>query len=151
MFDASSAGSRLDIWVIRHLLIHCVQWNVVSQGILQVAYQTLQDDKNSFVAIDSFGPSSQFLLAAAKFDSDHPRLQMQDLSSFTSSGRSSDGGVGQEGIAIVGMGLNLPKGNDPEKLWQTLSNGLSAIQEVSKQSYFSMSYIANVNRRPSDP
>ena len=134
MFHAGSPADRLDVWVIRHLLVHCVHWNAVFQGVLQAAYQTLQDDQDAFVEIDSFGPSSQFLLAGAKSHSDHPRLQVQDLSSFTSSGRSSDKGVGQEGIAIVGMGLNLPKGKGPEELWQTLSNGLSAIQEVSKQS-----------------
>ena len=133
IFDAGSAANRLDVWVIRHLLIHCVNWNEVSQQILQVAYQTLQDDKETLVAIDSFGPSSQFLLAAAKSYSNHPRLRMQDLSSFNSSGRSSDRATGQEGIAVVGMGLNLPKGKGPEELWQTLSDGLSAIQEVNRK------------------
>lgn len=99
--------------------------------MLQGAYQTLQDDKNVFLQIDSFGPGSQFLLAGAKSHSDHPRLQVQDLSSFNSLGKKSHRGVGQEGIAIVGMGLNLPKGKGSEELWQTLSNGMSAIREVS--------------------
>ena len=133
MFDSGSTTERLDLWVIRHLLIHCVHWNAVSQGILQVAHQALQDDQDALVAVDSFGPSSQFLLAAAKASSNHSRLHLQDLSSFTSQRRSGDRGVGKEGIAIVGMGLNLPKGKGPEEMWQTLSDGLSAIQEVSGQ------------------
>ena len=134
IFDANSPANRLDVWVTRHLLVHCVHWNAVFPAVLQAAYQALQDDKDSFVEIDSFGPSSQFLLAGAKSHSDHPRLQVRDLSSFTSRGKNSDRSVGNEDIAIVGMGVNLPRGNGLEELWRTLSNGLSAIQEVGKHS-----------------
>lgn len=130
MFDAGPTAGQLDSWVVRHLLVHCVNWSAVFQSILQVAYQVLQDEKDTSIQIESFGPSSRFLLAGAKSHPDHLRLQVQDLSSFTYA-RSSDRSNGQEGIAIVGMGLNLPKGKGPEEFWRTLSSGLSAIQEVS--------------------
>ena len=118
------------------LLVHPVHWDVVFPAVFQAAYQAMHDDEDCFVEIGSFGPSSQFLLAGAKSHSDHPRLQVQDLSSFNSSERGGDRGTENEGIAIVGMGVNLPKGNGLEELWQTLSNGLSAIQEVGKHSSF---------------
>lgn len=33
-------------------------------------------------------------------------------------------------IAIVGMGVKFPKGNDAEELWDTLTKGLNTVAEV---------------------
>ena len=131
IFQAGPSADRLDIWVVRHLLIHCVHWSTVFRSLLQLAYHTLESKKNVFIQIESYGPSSKLLLAEAKSQPDYPRLQVRDLSPFAFPRRSDNRVKGQEGIAIVGMGLDLPKGKGAQELWQTISSGLSAVKEVS--------------------
>ncbi|PQE12582.1 polyketide synthase protein [Rutstroemia sp. NJR-2017a BBW] len=41
----------------------------------------------------------------------------------------------QDGIAIVGMGVNLPKGTNMEELWQTISGGLSAVSVIPESRF----------------
>lgn len=131
-FDADLDTGRLDMWVTRHILVHSMNWSAAIQHLIQDSYQALKDEKSMAIQLESFGPSTQFLLAGVRLHPDHPRLQVLDLSPFTSAGKRAKDFNGQEGIAIVGMGLDLPKGKGPEELWQTISNGLCAIQEVSK-------------------
>ncbi|KAL8719406.1 MAG: hypothetical protein Q9225_003591 [Loekoesia sp. 1 TL-2023] len=135
-------------WVIRQMLVHPVDWTLVSQGMVSSMQEKLKDNpKLQFRAI-SFGPSSESLLGELADNSLLDNLETIDASPFKSSifnARSTD----PKDIAIVGMGVNYPKGKDQEELWKTLSNGLSAVSDIP-QSRFEISqfYSADEKRKP---
>lgn len=117
-------------WITWHILVHCVDWVTVSSGLSEVVRETLAAQPRSRVQLISFGPSSGLLLADIKTQSAQSNVEILDLSPFKSTTTSTPSPYFQDGIAIVGMGINLPKGKGPKELWETLSNGLSGVQEV---------------------
>lgn len=130
-------------WVIRQILVHPVDWTLVSQGIVSSMREKLKGNpKEKFRAI-SFGPSSESLLGELADKSLLNNLELVDASPFKSSifnTRSTN----PNDIAIVGMGVNYPKGKDQEELWTTLSEGLSAVSDVSPFLQLSLSYFLDV-------
>jgi len=132
-------SNPLDVaqWVARHILVHRVNWVTVSSAISEVIRGVAGGQSKSPVQLVSLGPSSGLLLADIKTQSGQFNVEVLDLSPFMATQASIPCANFQDGIAIVGMGIDLPKGKGPQKLWERLSSGLSSIQEVNKRSWFS--------------
>lgn len=123
-----SNPSELPRWLAQHLLVHCTHWTRTTQEIGTVVAQVLNRQHAKGVKIISFGPGSDFLLA--DLQSRDARIDLLDLSPFKVSRASSWPQEHRDSIAIVGMGVNLPKGRGTEELWATLSLGLNAVQQI---------------------
>lgn len=121
ILDIQTSNDSLAHWVIRHILLYPVDWVKTSRNIAA-------SQGSVVLQLFSFGPGSESLFTAFRSDDLHPRFEPQDLSSFKHRGLSSQ----QDGIAIVGFGVNFPKGDGEEELWETLSKGLSAVSEVGR-------------------
>jgi Beta-ketoacyl synthase, N-terminal domain len=117
-------------WVVRHLLVHCVDWSKTSQEICKTIEENLSKWPDVPIQIMSVGPSTAFLLSEIKATVSHPSLDLLDISPFKPNQSKTSQGSRSDDIAIVGMGINLPKSRSPEQLWETLSKGLSTVQEV---------------------
>ncbi|KAL9583818.1 MAG: hypothetical protein Q9212_002491 [Teloschistes hypoglaucus] len=132
-------------WVVRQMLVHPVDWPSVSQGIVSsMREKLLINPKLQFKAI-SFGPSSDSLFGELADKSLRNNLELINASPFKSSifnTRSSN----PNDIAIVGMGVNYPKGKDQAELWTTLSQGLSAVSDIP-QSRFDISQFYGTEKK----
>lgn len=113
--------------VTRHILIDPVDWIKTSQSISSAVEQSLKHDIDLQAEIISFGPSSDSLFAELKSRNQYPAVEFRDRSAFSHGGFTTGR---RESIAIVGMGVNFPKGKDRDQLWETLSSGLNVISEV---------------------
>jgi len=51
----------------------------------------------------------------------------------------------QNSIAIVELSVHLPKGNGTEELWETLSQGLNAVQEIPEFRFKVSNYYSEKN------
>jgi len=115
--------------ILRLLLVHPVDWKVTSKKISNSALDSLDHNSTTAVEMLSFGPSSNFLLSEIRKRQQNPRMQIVDLSSSTFSPNPLLSDT-NDAIAIVGMAVNYPKGKGADALWETLSKGLSAVEEV---------------------
>ncbi|KAM0344911.1 hypothetical protein ACHAPU_007044 [Fusarium lateritium] len=130
LYDGSGASSvEVSEWLVRQLLVHCVDWRATSQAIATNVENKLESDANTTMKIISFGPSSASLFPP--FKTPHPRIELIDVSSFKSGKKQTEKcSIGANDIAIVGMSVQLPKGKGTDEMWQTLSQGLNAAQEI---------------------
>lgn len=116
--------------ILRTLLVQTVDWSATSEAISKSLHKRLDSDSNTTIEIWSFGPSSTFLLSEIKRCQQHRRMQIVDVSHPKYSPKPQVNDT-KDAIAIVGMAVNYPKGNGPNAMWETLSQGLSAIREVN--------------------
>ena len=117
-------------WVIRQILVCPIDWTLVCRGIATSLQEEPKNDPRTELNVISFGPSSESLFAELKRNSYASNLNLVDLSPFRSS-RSDSQSTNPNDIAIVGMGVNFPRGKDTDEFWATISEGLSAVSEVS--------------------
>ncbi|KAL8701717.1 MAG: hypothetical protein Q9224_000379, partial [Gallowayella concinna] len=123
-------GVTLTEWTIRGILVNCVDWNSTVKELFHAIIGSQQGTAGSKRSVTSFGPASKTLLAWTKLFPADDGVQIEDASRFQQAKTPSDQNDLMHDIAIVGMGVNLPSGNGPEELWNTLSQGLSAVTEV---------------------
>jgi malonyl CoA-acyl carrier protein transacylase len=147
-FDSSKGSAdELLSWLTRHLLLHCVDWHETGQAIATDIQSILQRKPTVTVKVLSFGPSSASLFPA--FESQNPRIKCVDKSSFKpekrSTGQPSDR---PNDIAIVGMSVQLPKGQGTDELWETLSGGLNAVQEIPESRLKLSDYYTDEKDKP---
>ena len=116
--------------ILRTLLVETVDWSATSEEISNSIHKRLNSNSTTEVEIWSFGPSSTFLLSEIRRRQQHRRLQVVDVSHPKYSPKLQVNDT-KDSIAIVGMAVNYPKGNGMDVLWETLSQGLSAVEEVS--------------------
>ena len=116
--------------ILRTLLVETVDWSATSEEISNSIHKRLNSNSTTEVEIWSFGPSSTFLLSEIRRRQQHRRLQVVDVSHPKYSPKLQVNDI-KDSIAIVGMAVNYPKGNGMDALWETLSQGLSAVEEVS--------------------
>lgn len=128
--DHNRSPDSLAEWLIRHMLVYPVNWIPVSEAISAKVTEHLKGSSNTEAEITSFGPGTESLLAEIKKRLSDSNANYRDLSSFRSGVSSNGSENSQNDIAIVGMGVNFPKGKDPNELWETLSKGLNAISEI---------------------
>lgn len=118
-------------WVTRHLLIYPVDWVNACEGIIAKIAENRKSHVSIKTEIMSFGPSTESLLAYMKNQTFGPNPKYVDRSSFDSTENQYTSSINEhDDIAIVGMGVNFPKGKGPKNLWETISSGLSAVSEV---------------------
>ncbi len=144
LFDTSSvdASDLLD-WLVRHLLIHCVNWTDTAHEIGVRVRALLKAEPAAVMKLLSFGPGSGVLFP--DFQPLDPRIELLDLSPF-GAGRNSWLRRDHPGsIAIVGLSVHLPGGKDPDQLWETLSQGLNAVQEIPESRFKVSDYYAEEN------
>lgn len=116
--------------ILRTLLVQTVDWSATSEEISKSIHKRLDSNPTTEVEIWSFGPSSTFLLSEIRKRQQHRRMQIVDVSHPKYSPKPQVNDT-KDSIAIVGMAVNYPKGNGVDALWETLSQGLSAVEEVS--------------------
>ncbi|KAI9672396.1 MAG: Type I Iterative PKS [Caeruleum heppii] len=122
--------------LIQHLLemilVRPVDWEQLWAKLLSRVSATLQAGSSEAVQVLSFGPTSSSILFGARSQDDIPGLSLVDVSQVPNAIQhalpESD-----DSIAIVGMGVNFPKGGDPDALWRTLETGLNTVEEVGRR------------------
>jgi hypothetical protein len=130
-------GTKLEIegglisWIARHLLVHQVDWIKTIQEISKTINEVVEGAPGTIVELISFGPGSELLIP--KSDLHHSNIRITDNSAFKASRHAEP--YTQDGIAIVGMGVNLPKGTNMEELWHTISGGLSAVSVIPESRF----------------
>ncbi|GAB0138039.1 t1pks [Epichloe bromicola] len=121
-------------WLTRHLLVHCANWYDTAREIAESVRKLLEREPGTTVRIFSLGPSSASLFPDFKPLDD--RIALLDLSPFKTGGKPIEtSSVHQNDVAIVGMGVQLPKGRGTEELWETISKGLNAVQEIPEDRF----------------
>ncbi|KAK4215595.1 hypothetical protein QBC37DRAFT_281428 [Rhypophila decipiens] len=121
-------------WLAEHLLVRCVDWCCTIRAMADNINDYLDKDKNRdlTVKVMSFGPGSNSLFPQVA----NPRTQLADLSPFKPAPPISfNPQQHKDSIAIVGMSVNLPLGQSPSQLWETLASGLSAVSEIPSSRF----------------
>ena len=129
--EHTSDGPGLARWVVQQMLINPVDWLKTSSGMMTALSRVIEGQNSASPQIISLGPSSESLFINLKNHSLSHRLEYRDLSIFKAGQPMTNNQIQQDGIAIVGMGVHFPKGHGENELWNTLSNGLNAVSEVS--------------------
>ncbi|KAF4443740.1 polyketide synthase [Fusarium austroafricanum] len=135
LFEESGASSCGPMeWLSRHILIYCVNWQDTSHCIAANLESLLTDDPEATVKIISLGPSSSSLYPVIQSSSS--RVELLDLSPFKSPRKVPLPASDQTNdIAIVGMSVQLPVGNGIDELWESLRQGLNAVQEIPESRF----------------
>lgn len=133
-FDSSYTGApELLEWLVRHLLVYCVNWKDTAHNIAASVRELLEGESETVVKILSFGPGSGSLFP--DFQPSESRIELLDLSPFRPSRKDRSSCDDQDSIAIVGLSVNLPGGKGTEELWETLAQGLDAVQEIPESRF----------------
>ncbi|KAM0229999.1 hypothetical protein ACHAPO_009551 [Fusarium lateritium] len=148
LFDGLNESSgELQVWLARHLLVHCVNWPQTSQAMAANIQSILQQDSDKTIEVLGFGPSSGSLFPI--FEPQDPRIRCLDVSSFKAGRKfSSQSSNCPNDIAIVGMSVQLPKGQSTSELWETLSQGLNAVQEIPESRFNLSEYYTDEIDKP---
>ncbi|RYP75913.1 hypothetical protein DL771_002177 [Monosporascus sp. 5C6A] len=135
LFDGSTTSAdELLAWLTRHLLVHCVNWRHTAHKIAASVRSLLEREPCAAVKVLSFGPSSGSIFP--DFEPLDPRIVLLDLSPFKADGKPAALSADHHNdVAIVGMSVQLPKGKGTEELWETLSQGLNAVQEIPENRF----------------
>ena len=147
LFDSSKASAEeLVGWLTRHLLVHCVNWCDTAHEIAASVRGLLEREPDAAVKILLFGPSSGSLFP--ELQPLDPRIVLSDLSPFKAGGKLSLSCDDQDSVAVVGMSVHLPKGKGTEELWETLSQGLNAVDEIPGTRFKISDYYAEDLYKP---
>ncbi|KAL8730211.1 MAG: hypothetical protein Q9166_004188 [cf. Caloplaca sp. 2 TL-2023] len=131
----AKAGTTLAEWVIREILVNRVDWNSTVKEMSHTIIGTKQEDPRSETTLISFGPASRTLLSWTESIPSNEGIHVEDASNFRQARFPKQQNDSQQDIAIIGMGVNLPKGNGPDELWNTLSQGLTAVSEIPESRF----------------
>ena len=141
--EEESSHSGLARWVVQHMLIYPFDWPKTSEAIVSTLAPTIVSQDDFRPQVLSFGPNSDWLLGAFKYQNLYPKLDMMEMSAFQASKTVETSLDHEESIAIVGMATRYPKGHGQEELWDTLYNGAVAVSEVSQTSAAKMLCLAS--------
>jgi len=124
--------SLLEI-VVDQVLIDCVNWDKTVGAMITVATRRVERSVDEQVIVVNFGPGTGAVFQAQK--PPHPRISLLDLShtsdaAITFANKKPPRFKPEDGIAIVGMGVNMPGAADPNELWKLLEEGLNTVSEV---------------------
>ncbi|KAF7557675.1 hypothetical protein G7046_g5967 [Stylonectria norvegica] len=132
--DCTTSADNIADWLIRHLLVHCVDWSRTADEIVANVRSLLERKPSAAVSIISFGPSSSSLFPDIELLD--RRVTLSDRSPFKACGKSEvPSSHPPNDIAIVGMSVQFPKGKGTEELWETISQGLNAVQEIPRDRF----------------
>lgn len=113
------------------ILIRPVDWENSLSAIIAEA-RIASESAHRPVDLLSFGPgSSSSLCGPPSSYRDTPDLRPFDVSVVPNVFQKEKSSTAKHAdIAIVGMGVKFPKGNDVDELWESLKQGLNAVEEV---------------------
>lgn len=127
--STTSDKSLLDL-VLDMVLIECVNWDKTVEGMIADAITVAGDAQTNVL---NFGPGNGSVFQPQK--PPHRNISLVDLSH--ASGATTvitDPKFArpqcENGIAIVGMGVNMPGATDAVGLWKILEEGLNTVSEV---------------------
>jgi malonyl CoA-acyl carrier protein transacylase len=124
--------------VLEMILIHPVDWETTFAGVKETMGEMGEVD------VLSFGPGSvSSLCGPAAGYASTPGVRAVDVSVTPNVLEKEKPAPGKDDIAIVGMGVKFPKGNNPDELWDTLMQGLNTVAEVSFSSSLAFETVLN--------
>lgn len=129
VLNAASNGTLIE-QCLDMILIETVNWEKTLCSI-RVSARKYIDADDTDIHFLSFGPGSVASLCGPS--SEYPaasKAKAFDVSVFPNALERGQANSTSD-IAIVGMGVKFPKGNNPEELWDTLTAGLNTVSEVS--------------------
>lgn len=124
----SSDCSLLDL-VLDMVLIECVNWDKTVECMITDAISIAADTQTTVL---NFGPGTGSVFQPLK--PPHPNISLVDLSHASDAAAAASKPrrfSSEDGIAIVGMGVNMPGATDVAGLWRVLEEGLNTVSEVS--------------------
>ncbi|KAG0128102.1 hypothetical protein HOY82DRAFT_623065 [Tuber indicum] len=132
-----SDKSLLEI-VVDQVLINCVNWDKTVGAMIAAATARAEQSDDERVIVVNFGPGTGSVFQAQK--PPHPRISLLDLShtsdaAITFANRKPLRFKPEDGIAIVGMGVNMPGAADPNELWKLLEEGLNTVSEIPSDRF----------------
>ena len=113
---------------LRSILIDTVQWQATWKNITEIALKA-----DFYVEILAVGPISRSLLPLRCTVDTSPSAKVKVLDCLGNEARKEttiDTLEYKDSVAIVGMSVNFPIGNDKDAFWESLQSGLNAVQEV---------------------
>lgn len=124
-----SDKSLLDL-VLDMVLIECVNWDKTVEGMIADAITVSGDAQTNIL---NFGPGTGSVFQPQK--PPHRNISLADLShASNAAAASTDSKPARfqcgDGIAIVGMGINMPGAINAAGLWKILEEGLNTVSEV---------------------
>lgn len=132
--SATSDKSLIEL-ILDMVLIECVNWDKTVENMIADAIKIAEDTQINVV---NFGPGTGSVFQAQK--PPHQNISLVDLS-HTSDAAATFASTKplrfkpEDGIAIVGMGVNMPGATDVAGLWRVLEEGLNTVSEVGVLKY----------------
>ncbi|KAI1528845.1 Polyketide synthase modules, partial [Pyrenophora tritici-repentis] len=133
---------------IRCMLIHPVDWQATASNILDSASQRLDMNAELCSRVLALGPNGGSLFTSAKNTALHQRLQIEHSTSSKSIGSES---WHKSDIAIVGMSVDIPGGEDLHAFWDMLQNSTNVSTEIPSSRFNLFDYYdkdASNNSKP---
>ncbi|RPB02892.1 ketoacyl-synt-domain-containing protein [Choiromyces venosus 120613-1] len=132
-----SDKSLLEI-VVDQVLIDCVNWDKTVGAMITNATGKAEQSDDELVTVVNFGPGTGSVFQAQK--PPHPRIRLLDLSHTSDAANTFVNKKPlrfkpEDGIAIVGMGVNMPGATDPNELWKLLEEGLNTVSEIPSNRF----------------
>ena len=113
---------------LAEILVHPVNWTLTVDETLKTLNGSDRDTSHNQLTVESYGPMTKGLFSYLKKSHESPNIQLMDfydeIRAYEATPTSSSD------ISIIGMSVRLPKGNGDDELWNTVMNGVSAVQEV---------------------
>lgn len=138
------ASQSLAVKVLGAILVSTVDWPPAFLDILTKCETTRARVSSGPHRLFSYGPSTNTLMHSFP---GLEQIELWDVSHESTSMMSSSGEERcRNDVAIVGMGLNFPNGDNLEDFWNVLKDGLNCVQEVRQ----GLSYVAAPNQNSVD-
>lgn len=127
---ADGEDSSLVRTAVHLMLVDCVEWVRTSDCIAKSITDSLERDPASPIQILSLGPGFESILKEpGRRLKNHP-VETIDLSGCPKPADNPPT-TALNDIAIVGMSVVYPNGNDASDLWESLAKGLNSVEEAS--------------------
>ncbi|KAI5814556.1 beta-ketoacyl synthase [Pyronema omphalodes] len=133
VLNAASNGTLIE-QCLDMILVETVNWEKTLCSI-RVSARKYIDADDTDIHFLSFGPGSVASLCGPS--SEYPaasKAKAFDVSVFPNALERGQANSTSD-IAIVGMGVKFPKGNNPEELWDTLTAGLNTVSEIPETRF----------------
>ncbi|MCJ1432685.1 hypothetical protein MMC27_002042 [Xylographa pallens] len=146
--SSEHSNRSFTIEALRLLLYSPVDWHRTMEMMSTSVNVLLDKDPTMTVQMSSIGPNTNSLLYGIKRDPNmNTRAQVIDHTHVAEALKAVPL-YARNDIAIVGMGVNFPKGKGLNELWETLSSGLSTVEEIPK-SRFELAQFHNLDPKHS--
>ncbi|KAL9599307.1 MAG: hypothetical protein Q9219_003934 [cf. Caloplaca sp. 3 TL-2023] len=143
--DGQEKESFLDL-ALRHILVDPLDWNRCWSSITRNS--TFSD---SSVDVHVMGPVSRSLLPVPKHEEGGSGRAIRIISGreqISTESNKTEASTNQDRIAVVGMSLTFPIGDEKDAFWGSLRDGKDAMQEISKARPELATYLVKESQIP---